>query len=87
MALNLIKGISLYILHLLSQLSSWSNNFIKDVFPHMWIDSAEWIIQQIDISIKIHWTRQAHSLFLSSTQVYALKKINIYFSIFLKVYK
>ena len=68
---------TLYItLYLLSQLSSWSDNFIKDVFSHVGINSTERIIQQVNISIKIHWTSQAYSLFLPTTQVNALIKVN-----------
>ena len=60
-------------LYLLPQLSSWSYNFIKDMFSYVWIYSTEWIIQQVDISIKIYSTSQTDALFLTSTQVNTLK--------------
>ena len=62
-----------YHMYLLPQLSSWSYNFIEDVFSHMRIYSTEGIIQQVDISIEINSTCQADTLFLSSTQVNTLK--------------
>ena len=38
----------------------------------MWVHSTEWIVQQVDISIEVHSTGQAYTLFLSTAKVYAL---------------
>jgi len=40
----------------------------------MRVHSTEWIIQQVDIGVEIYSTSKAHSLFLSTTEVDALKK-------------
>ena len=58
--------------YLLPQFSSWSYDFIKDVFSYMRVHSTEWIIQQVHISVKIHRSRQTDTLFLTSAQVYTL---------------
>ena len=38
----------------------------------MWVHSTEWIVQQVDISIEVHSTGQAYTLFLSTAKVYTL---------------
>ena len=38
----------------------------------MRVHSTEWIVQQVDISVEVHSTGQAYTLFLSTAKVYAL---------------
>lgn len=58
--------------NLFTQYSLWSNYFIEDVFSHMCVHSTKCIIQEVDISIKIHSSCQTDTLFLTSTQINAL---------------
>ena len=39
----------------------------------MWVHSTERIVQQVDISIEVHSTSQAYTLFLSTTKINTLK--------------
>ena len=59
-------------LYLLSEFSAWSDNFIKYVFSNVWFHITEWIVQQVNISIKIHRARKTDTLFLPFTQIYIL---------------
>ena len=38
----------------------------------MRVHGTEWIVQQVDISVEVHSTGQAYTLFLSTAKVYAL---------------
>ena len=42
------------------------------MFSNMRIHSTEWIVQQVYVSIEIHSTSQAYTLFLPTTEVYTL---------------
>ena len=52
----------------------WSKDFVKDVFSNMGVYSTERVIQEVDVTVLIHSPCQTHSLFLTSTQVDALKR-------------
>ena len=55
--------------YLVLQQTLGPDDLLEDVFAHVGIHSAEWVVQQIDVSVIVHSSGQAHSLLLSSTQV------------------
>lgn len=58
---------------LITQQSFGPNNFLENVFADMGVDGTEGIIQHVDIRVVIDGPRQAHSLLLSTAQIYALQ--------------
>lgn len=62
------------ITHLVLQQSLWTNDLIKDVFSYMSINSGQRVIQQVDRLVTVDSSGQAHSLLLTSRQIYSLNE-------------
>lgn len=50
------------------------DNSVENVLTHMGINGRQWIVQEVDISLSVNGSGQAHSLLLSAGQVQALRK-------------
>ena len=46
-----------------------SDDFLKDVFPDVRVDSTERVVQQVDVCLLVDSSGQTHSLLLTSTQI------------------
>ena len=58
--------------HLVLENAFRADDFVEDVLANVSIDSTQWIIKQVNVSVLVDGTRQAHTLLLTSTQVDAL---------------
>ena len=59
--------------HLVLQQPVRSDDFVKDVFADVRVDGGQWVVQQVDVSVCVHGSGQTDPLFLTTTQVDALK--------------
>lgn len=62
--------------HLALQSPFWADQVVKDVFGHVGVHRGQRIIQQIDISITVQSSSQAHPLSLTTRQIDALQDKN-----------
>ena len=66
------NNLTSHCVHLVLENAFRADDFIEDVLANVRIDGTQRIIKQVDVSILVDGTCQAHTLFLTSTQVYAL---------------
>jgi len=55
------------------QSSVVADNLFEDVFADMRVDSAQWIVQQVDVTVLIDGSRHWDTLLLTATQIYSLQ--------------
>jgi len=61
--------------HLVTEQSSFAaNHLFKDVFADVWVDGAQWIVQQVDIAVLVDGSSHRDSLLLSAAQINSLTK-------------
>jgi len=58
--------------HLILKQSIRSDDFVKDVFADVRVNSGQWVVQQVDICVCENSSGQTDPLFLTTTQVDAL---------------
>ena len=58
--------------HLLTEHARSTHHLLKDVLANVAVHSTERIVQQVDVTVLVHSTRQGHTLLLPAAQVDAL---------------
>jgi len=56
------------------QSSFTAEDLLKDVFTDVWVNSTQWIVQQVDVTVLIDGSRHWHSLLLTAAQINSLTK-------------
>lgn len=59
--------------HLALQYALWADEVVKDVFGHVGIHGGQRVVQQVDVSVAVQGSGQAHPLSLATGEVDALK--------------
>ena len=65
---------SIQIPHLALQRPLWTDEVVKDVFGNMGVHSGQRVVQQVDISVTVQGSGQAHPLSLATGEVDPLQE-------------